>query len=85
MTFMPDLYSPVEMPTQPQWEDIERLSLHYPQAQQAVAMVQRGDWTREEAMVRLVYAFASAFQQLFQQEVERRSLDVSKHVVVPRD
>lgn len=80
-----DLYPPITMPTSPTWADIETLSLHYPQAHAAVAMVERGEWTKEEALVRLVYGFASAFQQLFQQELERRRMEPPRPFVIPRD
>ncbi len=65
------LYPPIEIPERPTWEHIERLALHYPQAHLAVTLVQRGDMTREEALFRLVFVFASEFQRLFEAEVDR--------------
>lgn len=68
-----DLYPPPGIPSDPPaWDDIERLALHYPAARQAVTMVRRGEWTQEQALIRLVYALASAYQSLFHAEVERR-------------
>ena len=72
-----DLYPPVEVPERPTWADVERLSLHYPAAHHAVTLVNRGDLTREEALIRLVFALANAFQKLFSAEVERRMQDTS--------
>lgn len=66
-----DLYPPLTMPESPTWADIERMALHYPACHGAVVMVQRGEWTREEALVRLVFAFAIAWQGLFSAEIER--------------
>jgi len=71
-----DLYPPPGAPSQPpEWADIERLGLHYPAAYHAVVMVQRGDWTREQALIALAYALADAYQKIFKAEVERRRLD----------
>jgi hypothetical protein len=78
------LYPPPGQPSNPPtWEDIERLALHYPAAHHAVVKVQRGDWTREEAMILLVYALADAFQKLFQAEVDRLQNTVDTKIGVP--
>jgi hypothetical protein len=67
------MYPPPGMPSSPAtWEDIERLALHYPAAHHAVTMVERGDLSREQALIYLVYALAGSFQALFAAEVERR-------------
>jgi len=82
-----DLYPvPGKPSTPPTWEDIERLALHYPAAHDAVTMVERGDWTREQALVMLVYSLADAFARLFQAEVDRRRVEPVKPfpIVVPK-
>lgn len=67
-----DMYPPPGQPsTPPTWEDIERLSLHYPALHAAVTLVERGDLTREQALILAVFALADAFQQLYRAEVER--------------
>lgn len=81
-----DLYPPVEMPRwPPSWEDIERLALHYPAARDAVTMVRRGDWSREQALIMLVFAFADSFQKLFKAEIDRRATEIPRHIVLPPD
>lgn len=67
-----DPYPPPGNPSDPPtWEDIERLALHYPAAHHAVTMVARGDWTREQALIVLVYALADASQRLFKEATNR--------------
>jgi hypothetical protein len=67
-----DLYPLPGKPSEPPtWEDIERLALHYPAAQAAVTLVERGDLTREQALVVLAYALADAFARIFTAEVEK--------------
>lgn len=67
------LYPPPGKPSQPPtWEDIERLSLHNPVLHQVVTLVQRGDLTREQALILAVFSLADSFQQLYRAEVERR-------------
>lgn len=68
-----DLYPPVTIPENPTWEDIERLSLHFPYARHAVAMVERGDWTQQEALLRLIFMLSKAWQEMFAAEVDRRN------------
>jgi hypothetical protein len=78
-----DLYPPVELPNfPPTWEDIERLAMHYPVVYHAVAMVERGDWTREQALMMTVFALAQAFQKLFSAEVERKMREPRAPVLV---
>lgn len=68
------LYPPVELPASgPSWVDIERLARDYPEARNAVVMVQRGDWTREQAMAWLVLTYAAMFSRMFHDEVDRRN------------
>ena len=70
-----DLYPEPGKPSDPPtWADIERLSLHYPAAHQAVVLIERGDLTREQALISLVFALADAFQKLFSAEVARLRL-----------
>lgn len=61
------------------------MALYYPQARVAVALVARGEMTREEALVRLVYAIADAFQRMFHAEVERRQCEPFTAIVLPKE
>lgn len=80
-----DLYPPPgNYSNPPTWDDIERLAMHYPVAHHAVTMVRRGDWTREQALVALVYALADSFSQLFRAEVERRRMEPPS-IVIPKE
>lgn len=82
--FNSDLYPPVTLPAfPPTWDDIERLARHYPVAHDAVTMVQRGDWTREQALIMLTFALAAAFQKLFSDAVERRMTQITPPFVFP--
>jgi len=84
MTF-PDLYPPPGQPSNPPtWEDIERLALHYQVLHQAATLVERGDLTREQALILAVYALADSFQRLFHAEVERRRNESLSPVVFPK-
>ncbi len=81
-----DLYPPPGQPSNPPtWEDIERLSKHYPLLHQAVCLVHRGDLTREQALILAVFALADAFQRLFSAEVERRSMPLDPRIALPAD
>lgn len=81
-----DLYPLMGPPsTPPVWADVERLALHYPAARHAVAMVERGDYTREEALIALVFALADAFSRLFKAEVDRRMTEPMTPFVIPSD
>ena len=55
------------------WNDIERLALYWPEAQHAVTLVRRGDWSHEQALIALVYTLAEGYYLLFSAEVDRRS------------
>lgn len=63
------------------WADIERLALHYPSAQNIVTLVERGDMTREQGLVTLVWYFAGAFSKQFHREVEAAALEVPETFV----
>ena len=43
----------------PSWQDIERLAMNYPSVHLAVTRVERGDITREQALVTLVHWFGN--------------------------
>lgn len=58
------------------WADIERLALHYPSAQNIVALVERGDMTREQGLIALAYWFAGAFSRLFKRERDASALEM---------
>lgn len=79
----PSLYPPPGQPsTPPTWEDVERLALHYPVARDAVTMVRRGEWSREQALIALVYALADTFQKLFHAEVQRHRTMLPERLVI---
>lgn len=73
LDLFPDPGEPSRPPT---WEDVERLSMHYPSAHNIVTLVERGDLTREQALVSLVYWFAAAFSRQFHREVNAAALEV---------
>lgn len=80
-----EMYPPPGKPsTPPTWEDVERLALHYAQVHHAVTMVERGDWTREQALIALVYALADSFSRLVSAEVERTMMEIGP-IVFPKD
>jgi len=71
-----DLYPLPGRPSDPPtWEDIQRLSRHYPAAHHAIMLVQRGEWSREQALIALVYALADSFARLFKAEVDRKLVE----------
>jgi hypothetical protein len=66
-----DLFpEPAPPSTPPTWEDIERLALHYPSAHAYVTLVERGDLTREQALIAMVHWFATAFSRQFKRETD---------------
>jgi hypothetical protein len=65
----------------PSWADIERLAMHYPSAHHVVALVERGDISREHALVSLVYWFATEFSRGFRREIEALQLEVLDTIV----
>jgi hypothetical protein len=80
-----EMYPPPGKPsTPPTWEDIERLALHYAVVHRAVWLVRRGELTREEALIHVAFALASAFQELFHAEVERKMMEVPPIVLMER-
>lgn len=50
-----------------------------------MTLVQRGDWTREQALIALVYVLADAFSRMFQAEVERVMRQPAQPVTIARD
>ena len=68
----------------PTWADIERLALHYQVVRHAVILVERGEWTREQALIMVVFALADSFSRLFKAEVDRRMNEPTRPFVVPR-
>lgn len=81
-----DLYPlPGHPSNPPTWEDIERLSMHYPAARDAVTMVQRGDWTREQALIALAFSLAESFSRMFRLAVDRRNCEPPKPFLITPD
>ena len=77
-----NLYPPPGPPSNPPtWEDIERLAQHYQVLHRAVTLVERGDWTREQALIAAIFALADAFQAVFNAEVERRMIELPRPFV----
>jgi len=68
-----DLYPDPGKPSNPPtWQDIERLALHHPAARVAVTLADRGDYTREQALIALVYTLTQSHSALFRAELDRR-------------
>lgn len=79
-----DLYPLVKMPAfPPTWADVEQLARDYPQVRQAVALVARGEWTREQALIMLLHIYLDAWQRAFHAEVDRRSREMPDRIVLP--
>lgn len=70
-----DLYPPVEAPKIPTWEDILRLSHHEPIAHLVATLVERGDVTREQALMIAVFALYNQKADMFRHEVNRRNME----------
>lgn len=77
--------SPAKRSDPPCWQDIEALALHYPVVHTCVALADRGDWTREQALIAMTHALATAFGELFRQEVERRQTTLPTRIVLPAE
>jgi hypothetical protein len=78
LNLFPDPGSPSTPPT---WEDVERLALHYPSAHHAVTLVERGDMTKEQGLVALVYFFAKGFSGQFKRETDALALEIPERIV----
>jgi len=80
------LNPPITLPAfPPTWADVEQLARDYPTARHAVVMVQRGDWTREQALIMLAFAFASAYQQMFAAEIERLNTELPSRFMLTHE
>lgn len=75
---------PEPLSTPPTWEDVERLAVNYPSAHAVVSLVERGDLTREQALVSLVHWFATAFSRQFKREADARDREVLDTIVTER-
>lgn len=67
----------------PSWEDVVRLSHHFPAARHAVILAERGELTREQALIALTFALANAFSKLFQEAVDRKMGELPSYLVFP--
>jgi hypothetical protein len=56
------------------WRDVEELALHDPTIRQAVVLAQRGDFTRHEALIRLVVGLSVARQKQFQAAIDAMNI-----------
>jgi hypothetical protein len=85
MTFkLPSLYPPIERPGYPPtWEDIEQLARNYTEVRTACIMVERGELTREQALIMLVFTYADLFQRMFSAEVDRRNCETPPIYIIP--
>lgn len=60
------MYQPADpLPQTPTWDDMIRLARHSPIVHQVVTLVERGDISREEALIRLAHAQHEHFRALF--------------------
>ena len=79
-----ELYPAIEKPEVRQltWDDMLRLAYVDPAARQAVVMAERGDWTREQALI--VLAFASYDQRRTQhhETVDRLNRTIPDFVLI---
>ena len=66
----------------PTWEDIELLALNYPTAHAYATMVERGDITREQALIAMVHWFATAFSRQFRRELDAQALESPDTIVM---
>lgn len=72
------LYPKLEPPTDcGTWEDIQRLALYEPTVRHAVALVERDQLTREQALIFIAFALYETKRQLFQAEVDRRAFSAT--------
>lgn len=77
-----DLFPVPDPPsTPPTWEDIERLAQFYPSARTYATLAECGDMTREQALISMVFWFATAFSQQFQREVDAVQREVLERVI----
>jgi hypothetical protein len=82
----PELYPPITRPPYPpSWEDVVRLARDYPEARTACILVERGELTREQALIMLVFTYADSFQRFYAAEVDRRMCEPPKPIIIERD
>lgn len=76
-----DLFPDPGLPsTPPTWEDVERLARHYPSVHNMLVMAERGDLTREQALVALVYWFAASFSRQFKRETDAMATEILENI-----
>lgn len=51
------------------WEDVEKLSMHYPQVHAALYLWRRGEVTKEQALITACHALARSVSALHAQQV----------------
>lgn len=66
-----DLHPLMPEPSLPEWEDIARLRHYSPQLHACLTMHERGDLTREQALILAVFMLYNAHGQLTREAVER--------------
>jgi hypothetical protein len=68
-----ELYPPVGQPEVREltWDDMRRLAEHDPLARNAVTMAERGDWTREQALIVLAFASYNQLREAHHRELKR--------------
>ncbi len=78
-----ELYSAIEQPEVRAltWDDMRRLSQVDPVARHAVTMVERGDWTREQALIVLAFTSYKQRREYHNAEVKRLSETVPDFVI----
>lgn len=80
-----DLYPPVEPPATADlmtWAAVIRLSYHDPVVRLAVTLAERGDFTREQALIAALFALYNVRARMFQAEVDRRNTEVPADFII---
>lgn len=67
-----DLHPIMPVPTIPEWGDVARLRRYSPHLHACVTMQERGDLTREQALILAVFLLYNAHGTLTREAVERR-------------
>lgn len=60
---------------------MERLAMHDSLARTCVAMVQRGEWTREEALITLAFGLYESKRRFFETLVEKKNTEASDFIM----
>lgn len=64
------------------WTDIEEAALTDPTLHQMVTLVERGDLTREQALILTVLAFSKSLKEWQQREVDRVNMTIERPPII---